>query len=135
MGDVGHERADHRNYLHGEFHLGDERRFVDKQGCRAADGIGEGEPGQVANHHEQNEGGLTKTRRRAHLKNIAEHEGVDNDVGNRRENKPQKATHRRGELRVEFLAREIAEKPALRKRCEDPLFKQGNGDVWHGESS
>ena len=42
--------------------------------------FGEREPGQIADHHEHHKTGLPELFRRAHLKDVAEHEGVNDDV-------------------------------------------------------
>ena len=113
MSNIRDERADNRNHLHGKLDLGNERRLLKQERRRSPDGISESKPGQVANHHKENKCGLAKALSGTHLKNIAEDERVNRDIGYGRQYQPEEATHRRSELCIEFLPRKVAHQAAV----------------------
>ena len=125
MGQVGYSRADHRQYLHGKHHFGYQWRLLQKKACGPAERLGEREPGQVADHHEHHKAGLTELFRRAHLKNVAEHEGIYDDVNDGGQEQPQPASDGGGELSEEILPGKVVKQPIVGHGREEPLAQKG----------
>ena len=124
MGQVGYRRSDHRQHLHRKHHLGDQWRLFQQQACGLAERLGEREPRQVADHHEHHKAGLTELFRRAHLKNVAEHEGIYDDVNDGGQEQPQPTSDGGGELSEEVLPGEVLKQPVVGHGRKQPLAQQ-----------
>ena len=121
MGQVGYRRADHRQHLHREHYFRNQWRLLQQQACGFAERLSEGEPRQIADHHEHHKAGLPKFFRRAHLKDVAENEGVDNNVYYRCKKQPKPATNSGRKLPEKVLSSEVLKQSAVDKGREQPL--------------
>ena len=121
MGQIGHQCPHHRDDLGRKHDLGYQRGFFQQQPRRFADGIGKGEPGHIADDHEDDKAGLTKFLRAADTEHKPEHEGIGNDLYNRSQKQPEEATDRSRKLTKKILFGEIVKESVVANGRQYPL--------------